>query len=88
MEYITYRNKIAAIADGEEVGEVTFPEREKGVSSITLMWRTGLEDRESRRSLCVARWRKLSERGTKWRQRAAMPCCGWREIAAAKSLAH
>ena len=25
MEYITYRNKIAAIADGEEVGEVTFP---------------------------------------------------------------
>ena len=25
MEYITYRNKIVAIADGEEVGEVTFP---------------------------------------------------------------
>ena len=34
MEYITYRNKIAAIADGEEVGEVTFPEREKGVCVI------------------------------------------------------
>ena len=25
MEYITYRNKIVAITDGEEVGEVTFP---------------------------------------------------------------
>ncbi len=34
IEYITYRNKIAAIADGEEVGEVTFPEREKGVCVI------------------------------------------------------
>ena len=34
MEYITYRNKIAAIADGEEVREVTFPEREKGVCVI------------------------------------------------------
>lgn len=34
MEYITYRNKIAAIANGEEVGEVTFPESEKGVYVI------------------------------------------------------
>ena len=25
IEYITYRDKIAAIADDEEVGEVTFP---------------------------------------------------------------
>lgn len=28
MEYITYKNRIAAVVDGEEVGEVTFPERE------------------------------------------------------------
>ena len=34
IEYITYRNKIAAIADGEEVGEVTFPEKETGVCVI------------------------------------------------------
>jgi len=27
MEYITYKNRIAAVMDGEEVGEVTFPER-------------------------------------------------------------
>ena len=28
MEYITYKNRIAAVVDGEEVGEVTFPERD------------------------------------------------------------
>ena len=28
MEYITYKNRIAAIDNGEEIGEVTFPERE------------------------------------------------------------
>ena len=28
MEYITYKNRIAAIDHGEEIGEVTFPERE------------------------------------------------------------
>ena len=28
MEYITYKNRIAAVVDGEEVGKVTFPERE------------------------------------------------------------
>lgn len=27
MEYITYKNRIAAVENGEEVGEVTFPER-------------------------------------------------------------
>ncbi len=27
MEYITYNNRIAAIDNGEEIGEVTFPER-------------------------------------------------------------
>lgn len=26
MEYIIYRNRIAAVLDGREVGEVTFPE--------------------------------------------------------------
>ena len=28
MEYITYKNRIAAVVDGEEVGEVTFPQRD------------------------------------------------------------
>ena len=28
MEYITYKNRIAAMQNGEEVGEVTFPERD------------------------------------------------------------
>lgn len=28
MEYITYKNRIAAIDNGEEIGEVTFPERD------------------------------------------------------------
>lgn len=28
MEYITEKNRIAVIEDGEEVGEVTFPERD------------------------------------------------------------
>lgn len=28
MEYITYKNRIAAVDNGEEVGEVTFPERD------------------------------------------------------------
>ena len=28
MEYITYKNRIAAIDNGKEVGEVTFPERD------------------------------------------------------------
>ncbi len=28
MEYITYKNRIAAVVEGEEVGEVTFPERD------------------------------------------------------------
>ena len=34
MEYITYRNKIASLVNSEEVGEVTFHEREKGVCVI------------------------------------------------------
>ena len=34
MEYITYKNRIAVVENGEEVGEVTFPEREKGVCVI------------------------------------------------------
>ena len=33
MEYITYKNRIAAVDGGEEVGEVTFPERD-GVCTI------------------------------------------------------
>ena len=28
MDYITYKNRIAAVDNGEEIGEVTFPERE------------------------------------------------------------
>lgn len=28
MEYITYKNRIAAVDNGEEIGEVTFPERD------------------------------------------------------------
>lgn len=28
MEYITYKNRIAAVENGEEVGEVTFPLRD------------------------------------------------------------
>ena len=28
MEYITYKNRIAAIDHGEEIGEVSFPERD------------------------------------------------------------
>ena len=28
MEYLTYKNRIAAIDNGKEVGEVTFPERD------------------------------------------------------------
>ncbi|MBQ6741730.1 MAG: N-acetyltransferase [Bacteroidales bacterium] len=28
MEYITYKHRIAAIDNGEEIGEVTFPERD------------------------------------------------------------
>ena len=28
MEYITYKNRIAAVVDGKEVGEVTFPQRD------------------------------------------------------------
>ena len=28
MEYITYKDRIAAVMDGEEVGEVTFTERD------------------------------------------------------------
>ena len=34
MEYITEGNRIYVIANGEEVGEVTFPEREKGMCVI------------------------------------------------------
>lgn len=34
MEFITERNRIYAIADGEEVAEVTFPERETGTYVI------------------------------------------------------
>lgn len=28
MEYIIYNNRIAAVENGEEIGEVTFPERD------------------------------------------------------------
>ena len=34
MEYITYKNRIAVMENGEEVGEVTFPENEKSVYVI------------------------------------------------------
>lgn len=34
MEYITYKNRIAVMENGVEVGEVTFPENEKGVYVI------------------------------------------------------
>ena len=34
MEYITYKNRIAVTENCEEVGEVTFPENEKGVYVI------------------------------------------------------
>ena len=34
IEYITYRNKIAAIANGEEVGEVTFPMTGENIYNI------------------------------------------------------
>ena len=27
MDYITYKHRIAAVDNGEEIGEVTFPER-------------------------------------------------------------
>lgn len=30
MEYITYKNRIAAVVDGEEVGEVTFAPQGRG----------------------------------------------------------
>ena len=30
MEYITYKNRIAAVMDGEEVGEVTFAPQGRG----------------------------------------------------------
>ena len=33
MDYITYKNRIAAVDNGEEIGEVTFPERD-GVYTI------------------------------------------------------
>lgn len=28
MDYITYKNRIAVVDNGEEIGEVTFPERD------------------------------------------------------------
>lgn len=34
MDYITYRNRIVAVENGEEVGEVTFPERATGIYVI------------------------------------------------------
>ena len=34
MEYITYKNRIAAIDSGEEIGEVTFPM--SGVNTYTI----------------------------------------------------
>ena len=34
IEYITYKNKIAAIANGEEVGEVTFPMTGENIHNI------------------------------------------------------
>ena len=33
MDYITYKNRIAAVDNSEEIGEVTFPERD-GVYNI------------------------------------------------------
>lgn len=41
MEYITYKNRIAAVMDGEEVGEVTFPER----NGVRVINHTYVDDR-------------------------------------------
>ena len=41
MEYITYTNRIAAVENGEEVGEVTFPERD----GIYIINHTFVDDR-------------------------------------------
>lgn len=41
MEYITYNNRIAAVENGEEVGEVTFPERD----GIYIINHTFVDDR-------------------------------------------
>ena len=41
MEYITYKNRIAAVMDGEEVGEVTFPER----NGVLVINHTYVDDR-------------------------------------------
>ena len=57
MEYITYKNRIAAMQNGEEVGEVTFPERD-GVYVINhTLSTTACVDRASLRSWCGGRWR-------------------------------
>ena len=41
MEYITYKNRIAAVEDDEEVGEVTFPERD----GVYVINHTNVDDR-------------------------------------------
>ena len=41
MEYITYNNRIAAVENGEEVGEVTFPERD----GVYIINHTFVDDR-------------------------------------------
>ena len=41
MEYITYKNRITAVMDGEELGEVTFPERD----GIYVINHTYVDDR-------------------------------------------
>ena len=70
IEYITYRNKIAAIANGEEVGEVTFPMTGENIYNIN---HTYVDNR------------KLSEEADRLRLHAAMPCFGWHGTVAAIS---
>ena len=79
MEYITEGNRIYVIANGEEVGEVTFPESEKGVYVIN---HTYVDDR------LRGRWKRLNIGEAGWRLPAVMRCCGWPDTAATTSATH
>ena len=46
MEYITYKNRIAAVVDGEEVGEVTFaPQQYPERDGVYVINHTYVDDR-------------------------------------------
>ena len=78
MEYITYDNRIAAVDNGEEVGEVTFAES-KGTYTIN---HTYVDDRLRGQGIAAeGLWRRLKTEAAGWRRRAAMLCCGWHGIA-------